>query len=158
MSRFIFLDTGPLGIVTNPKRPPQTVAMLRWAAAHLRAGNHLMVPAVADYEVRRELIRLGRTAGIAALDLWNQVTEARYIALNALNDSALKRAANLWAEVRNRGLVTADPKELDCDALIAAQVLEYQVAQNLAADEIIVATTNVGHLSRFVAAELWSSI
>ena len=155
MSLFIFLDTGPLGIITNPKRPSHTVTMLRWAAAHLRAGNHFMVPAIADYEVRRELIRLGKMAGIEALNVWNQVTETRYI---ALDDATLKRAAHLWAEVRNQGLVTADPKELDCDALIAAQVLEYQENNQLSPSQIIIATTNVGHLSRFVSARLWSEI
>lgn len=155
MSLWIFLDTGPLGTLTNPKRPPQTIEMLKWAASQLRLGNSLMVPAIADYEVRRELIRLGRTAGLAALDQWNQVADDRYL---ALNDSTLKRAATLWATVRNQGLVTADPKELDCDALIAAQVLEYQEQHELSLEQIIIATTNVGHLSRFVPAKLWSDI
>lgn len=155
MSLWIFLDTGPLGTLTNPKRPPQTVELLTWAANHLRTGHSLMVPAIADYEVRRELIRLGRAAGLAALDQWNQVTEDRYI---ALQDSTLKRAATLWASVRNQGLVTADPKELDCDALIAAQVLEYQELHELSLEQIVIATTNVGHLSRFVPAKLWSEI
>jgi len=29
MSRTIFLDTGPLGILTNPKKPTETVDALR---------------------------------------------------------------------------------------------------------------------------------
>jgi hypothetical protein len=29
MSRTVFLDAGPLGILTNPKRPPETVSALR---------------------------------------------------------------------------------------------------------------------------------
>ena len=28
MSLTVFLDTGPLGILTNPKRPPETVRAL----------------------------------------------------------------------------------------------------------------------------------
>lgn len=155
MSLCIFLDTGPLGIIANPKRPRLTVDMLKWAANHLRAGNRFMVPAIADYEVRRELVRLGKTAGIATLDAWNQVTEERYI---PLNDSTLKLAATLWAQVRNQGIVTADPKELDCDALIAAQALEYQQLHGISENGLIVATTNTGHLSKFVAAELWPNI
>gem|GEM_PF-6608951 len=31
MSLTVFLDSGPLGILTNPKRPPETVAALTWA-------------------------------------------------------------------------------------------------------------------------------
>lgn len=155
MSLFIFLDTGPLGAMTNPKRPPETVAMLRWAAIQIRTGHRFFVPAIADYEVRRELIRLGKMAGIETLDAWNQAVPDRYL---PLTDTALKRAAMLWADVRNRGIVTADPKELDCDALIAAQTLEYQAVHDLEPQNIVVATTNVGHLSRFVPARLWSDI
>jgi len=155
MSLRIFLDAGPLGTITNPKRSSQTIQMLRWAAKHIEIGNRIMVPAVADYEVRRELIRLGRISGIKSLDTWNRVAEDRYV---SLTDNALKRAAHLWAQVRNQGIVTADPKELDSDAVIASQVLEYQVEFRLSKDEIVVATTNVGHLSRFVPALLWSDI
>jgi hypothetical protein len=49
---------------------------------------------------------------------------------------------------------TADPKELDCDVLIAAQALTIGVPSS----ELVVATTNVGHLSRFVTADLWVNI
>ena len=155
MSLHILLDSGPLGIAANPRNPPLTVELLGWATRHLRAGDILLVPAMADYEVRRELTRVGRIASLRELDRWNGTPEDRYL---ALTDAALKRAANLWAEVRNQGQVTADPKELDCDALIAAQALEYQELHELASAEVVVATTNVGHLSRFVAAQLWSEI
>jgi hypothetical protein len=49
---------------------------------------------------------------------------------------------------------TADPKELDCDVLIAAQALDLGVPTS----DLIIATMNVGHLSRFVTAELWTNI
>ena len=38
MSLTVFLDTGPLGILTNPKRPPKTVAAITWAIAMRRAS------------------------------------------------------------------------------------------------------------------------
>ena len=31
MSRVIILDTGPLGLLTNPKKTPETRAITRWA-------------------------------------------------------------------------------------------------------------------------------
>lgn len=155
MSLHIFLDTGPLGIVTNPKNPLLTVDALRWTARHLQSENVFLVPAIADYEVRRELTRLGKTASLRELDRWNAILSDRYL---PLTDSALKRAADLWAQVRNQGLVKADPKELDCDALIAAQTLEYQELRGLSDAEVVVATTNIGHLSRFFRAQLWSDI
>lgn len=155
MSQTIFLDTGPLGILTNPKKPPVTVDALRWAAEHIRAGNRLLVPAIADYEVRRELVRLGRSQGMAALDAWNSIPSDRYV---VLTDSALQLAAVLWAQARNAGTPTADPKELDCDVLIAAQALDYQNAHGLTSGEVVIATTNVGHLGQFLLADLWQNI
>ena len=156
MSRAIFLDTGPLGVLTNPKKPAETVEALRWAAGHIRAGNRLLVPSIADFEVRRELVRLGRAAGVASLDAWNALPSDRYV---PLTDSALRLAADLWAQARNAGTPTADPKELDCDVLIAAQALDYAAARGLAAPGgLVIATTNVGHLGRFLAADLWQDI
>ncbi len=39
MSLTVFLDTGPLGILTNPKRPPETVSALTWVITMIRAGH-----------------------------------------------------------------------------------------------------------------------
>ncbi len=42
----VFQDAAPLGILTNPKRPPETVAALKWTVDMLRAGHlGLFVPA-----------------------------------------------------------------------------------------------------------------
>jgi len=151
MSLTVFLDTGPLGIITNPRRPPETVGALRWAVAMIRAGHRFIVPAIADYEVRRELERAARTAGLAALDAWNRAAPDRYL---PLSDSALRLGATLWARARNAGNATTDPKELDADVLIAAQALD----RGLPISDVIVATVNVGHLALFVPADLWTNI
>ena len=147
----LFLDSGPLGLLTNPKRPPETVAILTWAIAMQKAGHRFIVPAIADYEVRRELERAGKVNGIAALDAWNNASPDRYLPLSA---TALRLAANLWARARNAGTTTADPKELDGDVLIAAQALD----MGLPLSDFVIATVNVGHLSQFASADLWTNI
>ncbi|MGH7960863.1 MAG: nuclease [Candidatus Binatia bacterium] len=151
MSRVIILDTGPLGLLTNPKKTPEPRAITRWALDLMAAGHRLIVPAIADYEVRRELERVDHRKGLAQLDAFNAAREDRYL---ALSDSALRLAAKLWAQARNAGMPTADPKELDCDVLIAAQAL----TMGLPSSALVIATTNVGHLSRFITADLWANI
>lgn len=151
MSRVIVLDTGPLGLLTNPKKTPEPRAITRWALDMMAAGHRLIVPAIADYEVRRELERVEHRKGIAQLDAFNAARADRYL---ALTDSALRLAAKLWAQARNSGIPTADPKELDCDVLIAAQALTIGISST----DLMIATTNVGHLSRFVTADLWANI
>lgn len=151
MSRVIILDTGPLGLLTNPKKTPEPRAITRWALDIMAARHRLIVPAIADYEVRRELERVGHRKGLVQLDAFNAARADRYL---ALTDSALRLAAKLWAQARNAGIPTADPKELDCDVLIAAQAL----TMGIPSSDLVIATTNVGHLSRFVTADLWANI
>lgn len=50
--------------------------------------------------------------------------------------------------------MTSDPKELDCDVLIASQALD----TGLATTDFVIATVNVGHLALFAPASLWSNI
>jgi len=64
----------------------------------------------------------------------------------------MRMAARFWAEARQQGQPTADDKTIDADVILAAQ------ASTLQASDVVVATTNVGHLARFVSAELWQDI
>jgi predicted nucleic acid-binding protein len=74
------------------------------------------------------------------------------------SDTALRRACTLWAQARNAGTPTADSKELDCDVLIAAQALNYQITNGIASSDLVLATVNVGHLSQFLPADIWQKI
>lgn len=109
------------------------------------------MPSIADYEIRRELERANKKLGIARLDAFITAQPGRYV---PLTDGALRLAATLWAQSRNAGTPTANPRELDCDVLIAAQALSLGVP----ASELVVATTNIGHFAQFVAADVWTSI
>ena len=147
----IVLDSGPLGRLSNPARQGPSKDALEWARAHAAAGNQLVVPEIADYEVRRELIRSGRTAAIERLDeLCAGLTYAR------LSTAIMRDAAALWAEARNRGFPTAHDAALDGDVLLAAQAR--RIAATTPAESVIVATTNVAHLKRLVEAHLWADI
>lgn len=62
------LDSGPVGLITNPRESPFAAACKGWFRSALAAGSRVMVPEVVDDEVRRELIRAGKTKGIGRLD------------------------------------------------------------------------------------------
>ena len=102
-----------------------------------------------DYEIRRELLRANKVNGLKTLDKFCATLE--YLELTR---EALTYAATLWAHVRQLGKPTADEKALDGDVILAAQVLQLEVP----VEDLVIATTNVGHLSRFAAAKLWRDI
>jgi hypothetical protein len=151
MTWVVILDSGPLGLATKRRGVPEAEACRQWIGNGIRRGASFIVPAIAYYEVRRELERLNHTAAIGRLDDFCCTAPGRYL---ALTDEALRLACKLWAQARNAGTPTADPKELDCDVLLAAQALTMGVP----AADLIIATTNVGHLSQFVTAALWTNI
>lgn len=57
MSRIILLDSGPLGLITNPSASEENRECNAWIQTRLREGDRVMVPAISDYEIRRELLR-----------------------------------------------------------------------------------------------------
>jgi predicted nucleic acid-binding protein len=147
--RLVFLDTGPLGVLTNPKGTPDAWACQQWVRDLLAANVRVVVPALADYELRRELIRAGKIAGLRRLDAVRMGLE-----FDSITQAALDRAAELWAAARTGGQATATNDALDGNCILAAQAL-------LAAgpgDAVTVATDNVGHLGQFVDAMSWTLI
>lgn len=149
MSRLILLDSGPLGLVTNPRDSEQSRLCNAWLSGVLTGGSEVLVPEIADYEVRRELIRAGRTKGLARLD-----GLAERIGYLPITTVVWRRAAEFWAQARAAGKPTASNAALDADMLLASQA----VVASEEGHEIVVATTNVGHLGRFVNARLWPAI
>jgi len=56
---FVALDTGVLGILTHPdpRRSLEASACLGWMQDLLSRSAVILLPEIADYEMRRELVR-----------------------------------------------------------------------------------------------------
>lgn len=146
----VLLDAGPLGLVTNPRATAESQQCKQWLVGLLAQGVRVLVAEIADYEVRRELLHAGRTQGLSHLDQFKAT--AGYAAITT--DSMLQ-AAEFWAQARRQGKPTAPDLALDADAILAAQAV---IFARLTGDTVVIATTNVGHLSRFVPAQRWQDI
>jgi predicted nucleic acid-binding protein len=151
MKPVIVLDSGPLGLLTQRPGVPAADDCREWGKPCVRAGSRLVVPAIMKYELRRELLRAGKTSSLTRLDRFTESRPDRYL---PLTDAALQYAAELWAESRRRGRPTSDPKGLDIDIILIAQAL----SMGLHTDDLVVATSDVGDLSRFLDARLWTDI
>lgn len=146
MSRIILLDSGPLGMLARSRPIP---AIKAWIRAHLGGGSRLSIPEIADYEVRRELLLAGLHTSLNILNALQ--AQLDYLPITT---PMLREAASLWAEARRQGAPTADRHALDGDVILAA-------GARLLIEEghdVVVATTNVGHLSRFAPAQQWTDI
>jgi len=138
------LDAGPLGMISHPRASADAAA---WLAQLVSAGAEVLIPEIADYEVRRELLRAGRTKGIARLDLLKAT-----LGFVPITSAAMLQAAEFWADARRRGRPTASDESLDADVILAAQ------AVTVPGKSVVVASTNPKHISRFVDAEHWKAI
>ena len=141
----LVLDTGVLSMVALPHAQGNCAL---WIRRHVASGTVVVIPEIADYEVRRELVRLGKTESVEALDALKEVF--RYLPITT---EAMLRAADLWAEIRNRGRPTAPDLALDADVILAAQT---QLIE--ANPPPVVATTNTKHLDLMVKAAQWEAI
>lgn len=147
--RIIALDANPVGMVASPVGRIRSVGCQQWAWGLLAAGVRVIVPEIADYEVRRELIRRGATTSIVRLDQLKVLLE--YVPITT---DIMLLAAELWARARKAGRPTASPDALDADCILAATAL-------MAAgpvDAVTVATDNVAHLGQFLDARPWEQI
>lgn len=109
--------------------------------------SRVVIPEIADYEVRRELLRANKAKGMGRLD-----DLAKFLEYLPITTIAMRQAAHLWAQARQQGQPTASDKAIDADMILIAQ------AMSLAISDVVIATTNVGHLTRFIAAGLWHDI
>jgi predicted nucleic acid-binding protein len=151
MARIILLDSTPLGLLCRRRGHPHGDACRRWLDSIELAGILVVIPEIADYEVRRELIRSGSGAGLGQLD--NLTLTSLY---DPLTTPIMRKAAEFWADLRRRGLPTAADAGLDADAILAAQA----ALIGNPGDIVIVATSNLRHLARFpgIDAQDWPSI
>ena len=147
MSRVVFLDAGSIGLVTNPKLSPESTLCTRWLQTLITSNIRVIIPEIADFEVRRESLRANKVRGIARLDELANLVE--YLPITT---AAMRQAAMFWAQARQQGQPTASDKTIDSDMILAAQAMTVDVV------DVVIATTNVGHLSRLAPADLWQNI
>ena len=69
MTDAIILDAAPLSLLRHPNKQRAVVQEVNsWLDERMSAGSIVYLPEIADYEVRRELIRAGKRKSIRKLD------------------------------------------------------------------------------------------
>ena len=136
-------------MLVHPSETGEPRECKTWLKQLVVRGASVYVPEIADYELRRELLRMKSAESIKRLD--ELKTRLHYAPITT---AAMLKAAEHWATARSAGRPTADDKALDGDAILAAQ----SALLPQSGDTVVVATTNVGHLSQFIDARSWRDI
>lgn len=135
----MFLDSGPLGEITNPRLRPH---INQWIQFAKRNGIALRVAEITDYELRRNLMLEGLEKSIGNLNKFKQTK--RFVPLTS---EALLKACEIWAWLHSNGNATSHIKNIDADVILAAQAL----SQKKDFDQVIILTENLNHIPRFSA-------
>jgi hypothetical protein len=136
-------------MITNPKSSPENEACKDWLAGLVVKGTVVVIPEIADYEVRRELLRAGKERGLGRLDALKAM-----LGYAPIMTPVMLKAAEFWATARGMGRKSADDASLDADMILAAQAW----AIDRSGDQTVIATTNVRHLTLFSVARFWRDI
>jgi hypothetical protein len=151
MPEIVLLDSGPLGLASGRPGSPVPDRCRLWIDGLLARGVEVVVPEVADNEVRRELTRVRAYPSLQRLD---ELVTLGGLSYAPVTTAEWRQAAIFWADARARGLPTASQDALDADVILAA--CSTTIGQP--GDQVIVATMNVGHLARHCDARIWTSI
>ncbi|HEY0991121.1 MAG TPA: PIN domain-containing protein [Kofleriaceae bacterium] len=134
----LLLDTGVLGQICHPRKHQEVRSWFRRAVRE----HEFLISEVADYELRRELLRIDSRRSLARLD--ELTRELQYLPTTT---ATWRAAARLWATQRRAGHVGGEG--LDGDVLIVAQAIEEAAA---------VVTFNERHFAALVDALAWSAV
>lgn len=133
----LLVDTNVLGKICHPRKYQDVRAWFRLAATR----HELLLSELADYELRRELLRIRSRRGIARLD--ELTRELRYVPVTT---ATWRLAAQLWAHLRRTGKSSASDRDLDGDVIRMAQAR---------AEDAAVVTSNTRHFEALVPAMDW---
>ena len=85
-------------MITNPKSSSENEACKNWLAGLVYKGVAVVIPEIADYEVRRELLRAGKDRGLGRLDALKAM-----LGYAPITTAVMLRAAEFWATARRMG-------------------------------------------------------
>lgn len=150
----ILLDSSILGQLTSPNLDWDTDPLKKWFDTSLIRTN-VVSSKICDYEIRRGLL-LAQKQGLTAEGLSLLDDLYKFVDFLPVTETILDLAADIWATARSEGQPTAGDRNLDADMIICATWQD--LVTSYPGQEVVIATTNVRHLSRFATAVRWEDL
>ena len=102
LEQLIVFDTGILGMLVHPSEAGEPRECRSWLKQLVLRGASVHIPEIADYELRRELLRMKSDETVKRLD----ALKAR-LTYVPITTAAMLKAAEYWATTRGAGRRTA---------------------------------------------------
>jgi predicted nucleic acid-binding protein len=150
----IFIDSNILGQLCSPNSTDDLAILENWFERSLSRCT-VVSSMVCDYEVRRGLL-LTQKQGIIASGLPLLDDLHQLIDFLPVDKTVWTLAVDIWARARASGQPTAGERNLDADMVICATWQD--LATRYPGQEVIIATTNIRHLSRFANVTKWEDL
>jgi len=144
VARIFIFDSDPAGLACHEPGNPDGKDLRSWMDKEWADGAILVIPAIIDYEVRRELIRKKLWDAVKRLDT---LYDSKFVNYAPISQAAMNRAAGIWADARRRGNPTDHHHGLDGDVILSAQAMEYC---SDTADDWQIITENIDDIARYV--------
>jgi predicted nucleic acid-binding protein len=155
----ILLDSNILGLICNDNNSfNEARECQRWFYSLLARGGRLITSDISHYEVMRGLISssIKMSKDVPGIKSLESLKTDGLLEFLPVSTESFDLAAKLWAKASTSGQTTRDEKDIDFDIIISAQ---YQILCNEhPGQQVIVATTNLKHLSIFCEAANWQDI
>jgi hypothetical protein len=159
----VFLDTNILGLIAKPTKSfddssDESYRVQQWFYGLLSRGVRVVTSTLCDYEFRRGLLepsdKTNKIApGVIELDTLADTGMLEFISVSR---EAAILAAQMWIDAQAAGWPTSDKQNIDVDVIISAQCLILQ--KETPGQQVIMATTNIRHISRYCEAANWQDI
>lgn len=137
----LVLDATPLGKLAHSQVSP----IRDWLFDMLASGRRVVLPELADYEVRRGLLHKEAVAQLRRLDELKQD-----LAYQPITTDIMMQAARVWADAKGRGRQFTHDHALSGDAILIAQTQALGDKRS-----VTVISSNARHLRPYVRAMGW---
>lgn len=150
----ILIDSGILGILSNPNESELNVKCENWLYEKFLRGT-ILTSQVCKYEVKRSLLlNQKRNLQLAGI---NKLTELEnLIDFISITEEDIEIACKLWVKSIIQGIQVAPEKDINFDIMICTQW--ERLKKENPGREIIIATDNLRHLTRFAQAQSWQNL
>lgn len=152
----VFIDSGVLGILCNPNQSEINAKCEEWLYRLLSQGIRVITSEICKYEVKRSLILAQKKSKykIGGIDKLEELSDL--IEFIPITRKEIDIACEMWSNCILNGEKLASENDINFDLIICShwQIL----TKENPGQEVIIATKNIRHLSRFAKVEKWENI